>query len=258
MSLSDDLPGSATNGLTSARRSLRLVHGSDCHLGASAEMGRNEHAFAELIDSALKWRADAILLAGDVFDTARVGDEILRWAATQLCRFEGPVVILPGNHDLWAPSAASVYGRLDFEKACDNVHVITEPRGEVIHLSELDLAVWGRPVMDHAPSFRPLADPPPRPEAGWAVAMGHGFVVSDDSPTDRGSPIYRDDLDALMWDYVALGHWGSYWEVRSGESPACYAGPTAGHWEWPPGAVLVDLDPERPTSCRRLAFGTPI
>lgn len=221
-------------------------------------MGPNEEAFAALVEAASMWRADVILLAGDIFDTARVDDEILRWAATQMSRFERPVVILPGNHDVWAPSVASVYGRLDFEQEIANVHVITDPGGEVIYLSELDLAVWGRPVMDHVPSFRPLADPPPRPETGWAVAMGHGFVLSDDKVTDRGSPIFPADLEALMWDYVALGHWGTYWEVRSGDSPACYAGPTARHSNLAPGAVLVDLDPERPTRVRRLAFGTSV
>jgi DNA repair exonuclease SbcCD nuclease subunit len=189
---------------------------------------------------------------GDVFDTARVSDETLAWTADQLDRLDRPTVVLPGNHDLWGPS--SVYARFDFEAACPQVRVITEPAGEVVHLAPLDLACWGRPVMDHAPTFRPLADPPPRPSARFCVALGHGLLLEDDGPTQRGSPILPSDLEAITWDYVALGHWSTFWLVRSGPSPVCYAGPTARHADWAPGAVLVDFIPGAETVVRRLAL----
>lgn len=239
-------------GAPNERRPLRLLHASDCHLGAHAEPGAHEEAFVDLVDAARRWAVDALILAGDVFDHARVSDDALRWTASQLGRLGCPTVILPGNHDALGPS--SPYLRLDFQAVCPLVRVITEPDGEVVHLTNLDLALWGRPVVDHHPSFRPLADPPPRPGAAWSVAVGHGLLLEKDGPTDRGSPIFPSDLEAISWDYVALGHWPVFWPIRSGPSPACYAGPTSGHFNWPPGAVLVDLVDGREALVRRLAL----
>ncbi len=235
-----------------ANSTLRLLHASDCHLGANFAPGRNEAAFEALVGAAHRWEVDGVVLVGDVFDTARVPDDTLAWAAEQLVRLDRPTVILPGNHDHWGPS--SVYSRLDFAAACPQVHVLTAVDGAVIEIPALQLALWGRPVVDHVPSFRPLADLPPRPAARWCVALGHGLVVDGDGPTDRGSPIRSEDLAAITWDYVALGHWSTFWLVRSGPSPVCYAGPTSHHAEWPPGAVVVDFSVGHDAVVRRVPF----
>lgn len=231
-------------------RPLRVLHTSDCHLGAYSTPGAHEEAFLQLLDASERWDVDVVLLAGDIFDHARVTDETLAWTADQLLELDRPAVILPGNHDAWGPS--SVYQRFDFEERCPQVRVLREPNGQTVHFSNLDLAVWGRPVVDHVPSFRPLASLPPRPQAGWSIAMGHGLVVDEDEATTRGSPIFPADLEAIDWDYVALGHWPTFWLVRSGPSPVCYAGPTADHHNWPSGTVLVDFTPGRDAVVRRV------
>ena len=236
------------------KRPLRLLHASDCHLGAYSQPGAHEEAFVELLEAAGRWDVDAVLLAGDIFDHSRVTDKTLAWTADQLAEVSRPTVILPGNHDAWGPS--SVYQRFDFEERCSQVHVLRRPNGQTVYLSELDLAVWGRPVVNHVSSFRPLASVPPRPKVGWSIAMGHGLVVDKDEATTRGSPIFPADLEAIDWDYVALGHWPSFWLVRSGRSPVCYAGPTADHHNWPSGTVLVDLAPGLDTVVRRIPFAT--
>ena len=227
--------------MTSPARGLSLLHASDCHLGSMPVPTAKEAAFAALIDLAASAQVDALLIAGDLFDTPRADGEILDWTAEQLSRAPCPVVILPGNHD-WHEDQ-SPFLRVDFEQQCPNVHVLDEPDGEVLVLADLDAAIFGRPVLDHAPSFRPLADLPARPDVGWCIVMGHGLVVDSDHPTHRGSPIYPRDLEGVDWDYVALGHWGRYREVQAEPVPVVYPGDTACSFDGRPGAVMVDLSP---------------
>lgn len=222
-------------------RALRLLHASDCHLGSSPVRTAKEDAFASLVDLATSTQMDALLIAGDLFDTPRAAGDILDWTAEQLSRVQCPVVILPGNHDWYEEE--SPFLRVDFEERCPNVHVLDEPDGEMLVLADLDAAFFGRPVRDHASSFRPMADLPTRPDVGWCVVMAHGLVVDSDHPTKRGSPIYPSDLAGVDWDYVALGHWGRYREVQAEPVPVVYPGDTACSLEGRPGAVIVDLSP---------------
>jgi hypothetical protein len=67
---------------TDARRPATVLHTSDCHLGSGAH-GREERAFAQAIDLARRERVDAVLMAGDLFDSARMSDETLEWTAAQ-------------------------------------------------------------------------------------------------------------------------------------------------------------------------------
>jgi exonuclease SbcD len=236
-----------------AERELRLLHASDCHLGLSSRTSPNEDAFVALIDLAVAEDVDALVIAGDLFDTPRAELPALEWTAVQLDRLSCPAVILPGNHDIYGDQ--SVFTTMDFEQRCANVHVLDEPGGELVRLPELDAAFFGRAVLDHAPSFRPLADVPPRPDAGWCVLIGHGLVLDDEGPSGRGSPIYPSDLAAIDWDYVALGHVAVFQVVRAEPVPVVYAGNTARSHDGRPGAVMVEMIPEVGVSATWTALG---
>jgi DNA repair exonuclease SbcCD nuclease subunit len=220
----------------SERQAFRLVHTSDCHLGPHA--AREEAAFQGLVDLAARVGADVVVIAGDMFDSPRVQVPLLEWAAGQLDRLPCPTVVLPGNHDVFDDD--SVFRSLDFERECRDVHVLDAPGGEAVVIADLGVTFFGRPVLDHDPSFRPLADLPPRPD-GWGIVVGHGLVVEDDRPTVRGSPIYPRDVAAVDWDYVALGHVDRFRVVQSSPVPVCYAGNTAYSGAGHPGAVVVDF-----------------
>ncbi len=111
-----------------------------------------------------------------------------------------PVVVLPGNHDtvltrgLWTGEVPP------------GVSILFEADGETMFFDELGLAVWGRPVYDHHPGFRPLEGIPLRPWDGWYIAMGHGMVTDFPESEWRSSPIYPEDIAAADCDYIALGH----------------------------------------------------
>ena len=69
------------------RRPLRLVHTADVHLGElptpwhGAEPDADERAFARVIDIVLAEKADVLLIAGDLFDSNRVPEPAIRFAA---------------------------------------------------------------------------------------------------------------------------------------------------------------------------------
>jgi DNA repair exonuclease SbcCD nuclease subunit len=196
-----------------------------------------------VVDTALATRADAILLAGDVFDHNRVRDDEIELFLRQLGRFPNPSVILPGNHDCY--DDRSVYRRAPFQAAPAQVHILDDRPDTLCLLPELDLEVWGRAVVDHYRGFRPLTEEPPREGNRWRVGLGHGHFEETDASELRSSPIFPEDIAALTCDYVALGHWDRYADVSQGEVRACYSG--APHWDGRKRALasvlLVTLDP---------------
>jgi DNA repair exonuclease SbcCD nuclease subunit len=197
-----------------------VLHVADRHLGSTELAGEEEECFVRMIDLAIEQRVDGVLIAGDLFDSARVPRSLVEWTAAQLARLDRDVVILPGNHD--ALGSDSPYRLHPLDEMAARVRVITAVDGEEISLCDGRIRVWGRPVVDHAPWFRPLAGLPPRPDEGYAVVIAHGLVV-EEVETVRGSPIYRSELDQVDWDYVALGHWPRFRHV-SDSPPTVYAG----------------------------------
>jgi len=201
---------------------------SDCHLGTGAASGPEEAVFGRLVDLAVSEDVDAVVVAGDLFDNARVPAQLVAWTAGQLARLGRPAVVLPGNHD------HDVLGRLEPETRGLDVHIVRDHDGEVVDVPGTAISVWARAMVRHEPAFRPLAGLPPRSPDRWCIAAGHGLVVDGTDPF-RSSPIRAEDLALVDWDYVALGHVHEYREVEA-PVPACYAGVG--------GAVVVDLIPD--------------
>jgi DNA repair exonuclease SbcCD nuclease subunit len=214
------------------------VHTADCHLGAPGEGTAAQPAFQRVVDLALEVQADAMVVAGDLFDTVRVADDVVDWAAEQLRRLDCPIVVLPGNHDHGGPD--SPFTRRAFAER-SRATVLHREEGELISDTSSHFAFWGRATHDHSPTFRPLVGVPARPADRWGVVIGHGLLVADAASTDRGSPIDRADLAIRGWDYVALGHVDTFQQVQAEPVSACYAGATSGTATRPGGAVVVEF-----------------
>ena len=207
-------------------RSATILHLADVHLGVgSAGAGLEEAAFQRAIDFALEVDADAILIAGDLFDHRRVTEELLAWTADELDRAERPVVLLVGNHD--ALDDHSVHHRFRPLERCARVLLLDDPDGSTVEIPGTDLVVWGRAMVEHEPDFRPLAGVPTKPVDRWGIVACHGLALDADSRTHHASPITPAELAALDWDYVALGHHHGYKVVREPPRPAVYPGATA-------------------------------
>jgi DNA repair exonuclease SbcCD nuclease subunit len=236
--------------LAGSTRAAKVLHTSDCHLGSG---GNEEAAFSLAIDLAISEDVDAVLIAGDLFDHARVPESLLEWTAKQLDRLKRPVVMIPGNHDAFHDS--SVYRRFEPEDRCRQASFIRECDGAVVHVPGTDIVVWGRAMVEHEPAFRPLVGVPDRPGDGWCIVAGHGLVMGSNEPTFRSSPIYPSDLEVIDWDYVALGHCHGYSELLAGAAPACYPGATASSYGQRAGALIVDFVPDAGATPRWVGLG---
>ncbi len=150
---------------------LRLVHTSDWHLGHTLhdrERDQEHHAFLEwLVHRAVAERADAVLIAGDVFDSANPSAraQAAYYGFLRRLRAALPavaVVVIGGNHDSGH--------RLDAPRALLDelgVHVVgAVPRAEA---GALDLARLVVPLRDASKTV-----------AAWVVAMP--FIRPQDLP----------------------------------------------------------------------------
>jgi len=232
---------------------LRLVHTSDVHLGAytgndghwAVRRTLMETAFSRVIDLAKDVNADALLIAGDLFDNDRVEAATVAFAAEEIGRYAGPTFLIPGNHDPMDPG--SLYWRHDLEAIAPRLHILRAHGGELVEPEGLDLVLWGRAYLDSDWHFRPLAGLPGRLDRRWHVVMAHGHFVREDGEMHRSLLIHESEVEAAAkdWDYMALGHWEPHADVSVGGMTAVYSGapmPLADANRRAGWACVVDFD----------------
>jgi DNA repair protein SbcD/Mre11 len=231
---------------------LRIIHTADVHLGArhddlgeqaSAQRERQFAAFSASIDLALAEKVDLFLIAGDLFDSnvqpkrsvERVAAELKRLADSKI-----RTVIIPGTHDCYDRS--SIYRAYDLETlagstAADDLVTILTPDRPSIHITACDVIVHG-PVFatkraPHSP-LRDLAGAPGDSPAAWRIGMVHGSIAIPGKTERDDVVITTEEIAATGFDYLALGHWHSSQQSRSGGVTYAYAGA--------PEAVALDQD----------------
>lgn len=211
------------------------MHISDVHVGSDAYPGEALQDLDETIYLARQVEVDAVLIAGDLFDNHQVSQATVDQVVDAFAALDRPVVVLPGNHDtvitqeIWAGEPA------------DNVSILRKAKGEMLLFDDLGLAVWGRPVYDHNPGFRPLANMPPRPWDRWYVSMAHGLVTHPSESLWRSSPILPEEIASANCDYIGLGHVHVFRDVSENGVPAFYSGAPSGVLAR--GVAIVELDP---------------
>ena len=226
-----------------ARRNIRIIHTSDTHLGDDWDPDAAQRALSAVVDGVHLYHADALLIAGDVFDNARISDAVLEFFVSEMARAVVPAVILPGNHDLY--DYASLYLRAPFAAASENLHIIRGTHGETLTLPELTLDIWGRAMDSHTPAFRPLAGIPTERNGNWLVGMAHGHFHFPDDTEERSSPIHPHEIAESACNYIALGHWERFEDVSQGGVTAFYSGSPMGASSARDKIAVnvVDLDP---------------
>lgn len=201
---------------------MRLAHLADLHLGyrqydRRTPTGANQReadvaqAFRAAVDGVLAARPDAVVVAGDLFHTARPSNATIVFAFRQFQRLrEGlpgaPLIVIAGNHDTprsrETGSILRLFAELGVDVATDTARRLTYPA--------LGLAVLAVPhaallAEGRRRTWRPAGDLPHQ------VLLLHGEVATD-RPADRamlehgGAPLALAELQRGAWSYVALGH----------------------------------------------------
>jgi DNA repair exonuclease SbcCD nuclease subunit len=230
------------------RPSLRLVHTSDVHIGDIPDV--RLAGLRAVIDAAFELDAHALLIVGDLFDSARVTQPEIDETLRELARLRIPVIVTNGNHD--ALEAPSIWERVDLRDAGDHVYFLGDPDGSHAVFPELKLTVWARAMVTHEPSNVPLAGYSRHIEDNWQVGMAHGHYFGPGELADRSSPILAREIEALNCDYLALGHWHRFLDVSANGTAAYYCGCPSEAGGSFPSANLVLLDPVEGVSVERI------
>lgn len=212
---------------------MRLLHTADWHLGRSfhGESLYDAHAAVidHLVDLARDQRADAVLVAGDLYDRALPPVEAVRLADEALARLSEicPVVVISGNHDsverlgfgARVLDRAGVHVRTRAD-ACGMPVVIGDTCIYPLPYLEPDVvrATFGPPPPERshagvlgAAMDRVRADLATRPTGTRSAVVAHAFVtgahVSDserDLSVGGAATVPASTFEGV--DYVALGH----------------------------------------------------
>lgn len=242
---------------------IRLLHISDVHLGA--RLGGFEgvagerrvairDALRRLPSRADEWGVDAVLVAGDLFDTRRPSPadlDVAREALRGLAAGGRPVFAIPGNHD------AAVTADSPWRAMPDGVTAILDARfgpPRTVSVRDETLHVYG---VAHDPTVEPdpLAGYRRGDEAGLHVVLLHAAAA--DHPEWSGGSSLRTstvELEALDADYIALGDYHAFRPPAGfGGVPACYPGSFAGvaiDEVGPRGCAVVELTSGAPPRVR--------
>ena len=194
---------------------------------------------------AVDHEVDAVLVAGDVFDSQTPRDKTVVRLFEALSGFDGPWLMLPGNHDAALPE--SVW---ELAKRLGAV-----PSNVVLCLNPEPLEVLGRGGTRFTVLPAPLTqrrthadltewfDHAQTPEGMLRIGLAHGSasgILAED--IDSPNPVAADRAMRARLDYLALGDWHGMKQVNertwySGtHEPDRFRDNGSGH------ALIVELD----------------
>lgn len=254
---------------------MRILHTSDWHLGRSFHgvgmLPAQRHFLDQLVQTVRDRAVDVVLIAGDVYDRALPGVDVVNLFSDTLARIRGAgarVIMTSGNHDsasrLGFGSAILAHGGVHLRTRLAELAVPVE-----LELDGATLAVYGIPYLEprlcaeelgaQAPAHTAVTqaalerireDLAARRAGGTvhSLVLAHTFAsggITSDSERDLSiggvGAVPLDLFDGL--DYVALGHLHGRQQlshsVRYSGSPLPYSFSEAGHRK---GGYLVEFD----------------
>lgn len=208
-----------------------IVHCADLHLdspfstfspeSSKAKRRREEQltVFGRIIFLVRKTGASFLLIAGDLFDAARVRKDTLDYINDRFKMIpDVSICIAAGNHDPYTPD--SPYATYEWN---ENVHIFTD---NLDYFEKENVRIYGRSFSSHfarKPLIRDKEGNFPQLDNSYInILLMHGDVNNANSVYN---PIYPEDLQKCGFDYAALGHIHTATEVRyAGYTPYCYCG----------------------------------
>lgn len=156
-------------------------------------------------------QVDFVVIAGDVFEDNLVSNEAAHQVSYILSSCSPiPVYVLPGNHDPLTPD--SVYNRPVFREGLPaNVHVLRspEPVSPVPGVVLLPAPVQAK----NSPKDPTENFPQPPAENAIKIGVAHGSLRLEGRYQPDDFPIAPDAAARHGLDYLALGHWHSFFRL---------------------------------------------
>lgn len=210
---------------------MKILHTADWQIGRqyrrfdpedAAQLAAERFMVVERIARlAQTLQVDAVLVAGDVFDSQTLKDLSIRRLFNSLSAYDGPWILLPGNHD--AALAESIWTRaLRLKAVPANVHLALEP--EQIPFAQAGFVVLTAPLTQRQ-TFTDLTawfDAAHSPEGLIRIGLAHGSVQGVlAADVDSPNPIAASRADSAGLAYLALGDWHG---LKSIDSHTWYSG----------------------------------
>lgn len=169
--------------------------------------------FHEIVRRAGSWPADALLIAGDLFERDRVTRDTIAFLISEFDSIPHvPVFIAPGNHDPY--TTASPYAT---ETWPENVHVFTRPEWQAKSARDGGLVVHGFAFDGPDISSNPFGKLNiPKGGAGAVhVAVAHGSERGHQPPHQKDyAPFSAREAAHDGLRYLALGHFHSLTRIE--------------------------------------------
>ena len=228
---------------------MRLIHSSDLQIGMAFKYFEPEVA-ALLQDArqavvgtlgklAVKCRASAVLLAGDIYDKQQPFPQTLAKPIEAMRQF--PRVswhLMPGNHDHVRDNG--LWDRLRRLNLPDNVHLHTNPGA--IEIAEDDGAgIFLLPAplryLASGDDLTAYMDAAPTPEGAIRIGMAHGSIQGFGAEGEARNYVSPNRAEAAGLAYLALGDWHRQLQINARTGIRAHPSPTS-------------------SGCRRISGGT--
>ncbi|MFA6582980.1 MAG: DNA repair exonuclease [Elusimicrobiaceae bacterium] len=210
---------------------IRFIHTSDLHL-TDPRKPEGAHRLEVLREiCALARKHDALVISGDLFDSAGEAEFLHEAVKTILTEINPvPVLVIPGNHD-FLRGENPFDGRYDLGQSV-NVRLLTQAPFDVFRLDKFVLYGFPfQPSLTTADLFRTL--PPLAGEKRIAILHGTpsamealaGFAARPENAEEGGDFIIKEqDLRMSGFIYAALGHIHKPAQWQSGDAFLSYCG----------------------------------
>ncbi|MBF9235348.1 metallophosphoesterase family protein [Microvirga alba] len=195
---------------------FRFLHTADWQIGkpfaniagdSGAELRSQRIKTVESIAQIANERAvDAILVAGDAFDSNEVSDRTIVRTIEALAPFSGSWIFLPGNHD--AALAHSVWTRMHAMGLPSNIVIADKP--EPIDRWNGRATVLPAPLRRRRESLDQTEwfDQAPSSDGSCRIGLAHGSVANRlPGNADSSNEIPEDRAERAGLCYLALGDW---------------------------------------------------
>ncbi len=183
--------------------------------------------FHAILDRAAEWPADAVLIAGDLFDQDRITRDTIAFLRDEFARVSPvPIFIAPGNHDPYTPD--SPYAN---EAWPVNVFIFTQPEWTAHKLKQTRLTIHGFAFDGPDISQNPFGTLAIEDDGRIHVALGHGSEKSHQPPEKQSyAPFDAQEAAVPGLAYLALGHLHSVTPLKGDYATTIYyAGAPEGH-----------------------------
>jgi len=170
-------------------------------------------SFEEFVDKAVEFKADMVIIAGDLFNTATEvhpkARELVTAALKKLKENEIPVYAVHGNHE---QIVASIYGRGTELTVLETADYLTVLDNKNVYLPGFDLELCGRGYVFENGGQQALVDNflnvVPTTKAKRRILVIHQSIAGVSGiPQDRGLPL---SMLPRGWDIIIDGHLHSH------------------------------------------------